>query len=131
MATPPHPTHPAQPQPKPPAPPHRTEPPIVAGVAPHEEGLTLGARPKDPRDPQSAKFEAHAAPPHWNAPNKDAAKPHEEWSPPKAALEPLIDQRPADEKPTFDPHALAGGGAFVTPGAQKQVQGVAPPTKRS
>ena len=41
-----------------------------------------------------------------------------------------VDQRNDDEKPEFDPHALAGGGAFVRHGEQKQVQGVAPPTKR-
>jgi hypothetical protein len=40
------------------------------------------------------------------------------------------DQRPAGEKPRFDPHALAGGGAFVSAGTQKQVAGVTPPTKR-
>jgi hypothetical protein len=41
------------------------------------------------------------------------------------------DQRPDDEKPKFDKDALAIGGAFVSAGAQKQVQGVAPPAKRS
>src|ERR1700740_294339 len=41
-----------------------------------------------------------------------------------------VDQRPEDERPKFDPNALAGGGAFVSPGAQKQVPGVVPPTKR-
>jgi hypothetical protein len=40
------------------------------------------------------------------------------------------DQRPDDEKPKFDAHALAGGGAFVSAGTQKQVPGVVPPTKR-
>ena len=40
------------------------------------------------------------------------------------------DPRPDAEKPKFDRNALAGGGAFVSAGAQKQVQGVAPPTKR-
>jgi hypothetical protein len=42
----------------------------------------------------------------------------------------VTDQRPDDEKPTFDKNALAGGGAFVKAGAQKQIQGVTPPTKR-
>jgi hypothetical protein len=46
------------------------------------------------------------------------------------AYDEATDQRPDDEKPKFDPHALAGGGAFVAAGAQKQVPGVVPPTKR-
>lgn len=41
-----------------------------------------------------------------------------------------IDQRQG-EKPHFDKAALAGGGAFVSAGAQAQVPGVTPPTKRS
>jgi hypothetical protein len=47
-----------------------------------------------------------------------------------AAYEEAIDQRPDELKPTFDKNALAGGGAFVSQGAQKQVPGVVPPTKR-
>ena len=39
-----------------------------------------------------------------------------------------VDQ--TNPKPTFDPHALSGGGAFVSAGAQQQVPGVVPPTKR-
>ena len=177
----PTPTHPSPP-PKPSTPPqaHKPEPqphpepakkadePMkapVAGVAPPEPGLTLGARPKDARDPQSAKFEAHAAPPSWNAP-KDPPPAREEWvpdpsldareqQPPKGyyadgmsapdeqraraawveahgvkAYDEATDQRPAEDKPTFDPHALAGGGAFVSAGKQRQVPGVVPPTKR-
>jgi hypothetical protein len=42
-----------------------------------------------------------------------------------------IDQRPDEDKPKFEPHALAGGGAFVSGGASRQVPGVAPPAKRS
>ena len=41
-----------------------------------------------------------------------------------------IDQRPDDERPVFDKNALAGGGAFVSQGGRKQVQGVTPPTRR-
>lgn len=44
--------------------------------------------------------------------------------------EEAIDQRQGD-KPHFDKGALAGGGAFVSAGAQSQVPGVTPPTKRS
>jgi hypothetical protein len=47
-----------------------------------------------------------------------------------AAYEEAIDQRPDELKPTFDKNALAGGGAFVSQGVQKQVPGVVPPTKR-
>jgi hypothetical protein len=35
-----------------------------------------------------------------------------------------------DAKPKFQKDALAGGGAFISAGAQKQVPGVAPPAKR-
>jgi hypothetical protein len=48
-----------------------------------------------------------------------------------ASHQKAVDQRPDEDKPEFDEHALAGGGAFVSHGAQKQVQGVAPPAKRS
>lgn len=41
-----------------------------------------------------------------------------------------VDQRPQADKPRFDPHALAGGGAFVSAGPQRQVPGTAPVTKR-
>lgn len=137
----------------------------AAGVAPPEPGLTPGERPHDKRDPQSAKFEAHAAPPRWDAP-KDLPPPREEWIPDaaldareqkppqgyyadgmsspdeqraraawveahgQAAYDEATDQRAPDEKPVFDPHALAGGGAFVKAGKQRQVPGVVPPTKR-
>jgi hypothetical protein len=49
-----------------------------------------------------------------------------------AAYEEAIDPRPAEDKPVFDKNALAGGGAFVSQGADhnKQVPGVVPPTKR-
>jgi hypothetical protein len=42
-----------------------------------------------------------------------------------------IDQRPAEDRPQYQKDALAGGGAFVSAGAQSQVPGVAPPAKRS
>jgi hypothetical protein len=41
-----------------------------------------------------------------------------------------VDQRPSDERPKIDPHALAGGAAIVSPSPNKQVPGVTPPTKR-
>ena len=141
----------------------------VAGVGPPEPGLPIGERPHDARDPQSAKFEAHAAPPHWNEPRdeRDATrKPREEWRPNpsldardqeppvgyyadgmsapdeqraraawveahgQAEYDEATDQRPKGDKPTFDQHALAGGGAFVKAGERRQIPGVVPPTKR-
>lgn len=138
----------------------------VAGVAPPEPGLALGARPHDKRDPQSAKFEVHAAPPFWNAPDHEAEpKAREEWAPDPALdareqkpppgyyadgmsapdeqraraawveahgvkeYDEATDQRPPEDRPVFDPHALTGG-AFVKAGKQRQVPGVVPPTKR-
>jgi hypothetical protein len=60
-----------------------------AGVAPPEYDLPTGARPHDKRDPQSAKFEAHAAPPFWNAPRAEPeAEAREEWTP-----DPALDAR--------------------------------------
>ena len=104
----------------------------------------IGARPHDPHDPQSAKFEAQAGPPKWDQPGKaqraneppppDGQSSADEQRQRAAEVEAggpgVIDQRPADERPTIDKHALAGGGAFVKAGAQKQVEGVTPPTKR-
>jgi hypothetical protein len=157
---------PTQPPPKPtppPAPPPKPAPPPEAAKA--TAPLPIGAKPTDPKDPQAAKFEAHAAPPRWDEPK--AAPPVPPAWKPEAALDPLAqkpppgtyadgmssadeqraraawveqhglkeydeatDQRPDADKPKFDPHALAGGGAFVSAGAQKQVPGVVPPTKR-
>ena len=158
----PPPHQPPKPQAPPPAPPPK---PTAAGVAPPEPGLALGAKPKDERDPQAAKFEAHAGPPHWTEPPKDA-KAREEWTPNpaldardqkpppgyfadgmsapdeqraraawveahgQAEYDEATDQRAKEDKPTYDPHALAGGGAFVTAGQRKQVPGGVPPTKR-
>jgi hypothetical protein len=139
-----------------------------AGVAPPEYDLPTGARPSDKRDPQSAKFEAHAAPPFWNAPRAEPeAQVREEWAPEPAldareqeppkgyyadgmsgpdeqraraawveanglkAYDEATDQRPPEDKPVFDRHALTGG-AFVRGKEQRgrQVPGVTPPTKR-
>ena len=157
-------------------PPARSQAPLakapqtpVAGVGPPEPGLPIGERPHDKRDPQSAKFEAHAGPPHWNEPRdeRDATrKPREEWRPNpsldardqeppvgyyadgmsapdeqraraawveahgQAEYDEATDQRAKEDKPTFDQHALAGGGAFVRAGERRQVPGVVPPTKR-
>jgi hypothetical protein len=49
-----------------------------------------------------------------------------------AAYEDATDPRPVEDKPVIDPHALAGGAAYVSQGAghNKQVPGVVPPTKR-
>lgn len=49
--------------------------------------MPIGARPKDDRDPQAAKFEAHAAPPSWNEPANEV-KPPPAWTP-----EPALDPR--------------------------------------
>jgi len=135
---PPH--QPAHPQPAPP-------PPKPAAPQP-TEGLALGARPHDPHDPQSAKFEAQAGPPRWDEPGKaqranqppppDGMSVADEQRERAADVEAhglkahgaVLDQRPDDEKPTFDPHALAGGGACVKAGKQRQIEGVAPPAKR-
>ena len=65
---PPKPTPQPPPRPSNPTPSAAQHPAPVAGVAPPEPGLAIGARPKDGRDPQSAKFEAQAAPPHWQEP---------------------------------------------------------------
>ena len=146
---PPAPPRASTPQPAPPpqhAPPQAPKPSQEHGRQP--ETLPIGARPSDPNDPQSAKFEAHAGPPFWNDPK--AAKPKappppdgmtiaDEQRERAADVEAhgheahgaTVDQRPDDEKPTFDPHALAGGGAYVKAGSQKQIPGVAPPAKRS
>jgi hypothetical protein len=70
------------------------EPP-KAGVAPPEYDLPIGARPSDRRDPQSEKFEAHSAPPFWNAPkDRPELKAREEWTP-DAALD-AREQRPPE-----------------------------------
>lgn len=134
---------PAQPKPQTPPPPAPQQQPKAASQP--TEGLALGAKPTDAHDPQAAKFEAQAGPPHWDEPGKaqkakvappDGMTSADEQRQRAAEVEAhggsgVTDQRPDDEKPTFDPHALAGGGAFVRAGAQKQIPGVAPPAKRS
>ena len=151
-----HPTHPTQPSTPPPQPPKQPEPQTAkpkaasptAGVAPPEPGLALGAKPKDARDPQSAKFEAHAGPPHWHDPKTGEAKPREEWTP-KPALDPLAEKPPegayADGMTSADEQRARA--AWVEAHGQKayneavdqrppeerqntQVPGVTPPTKR-
>ena len=129
-STPTHPTQPAKPSTPAPQPQHpaKAEPPKPA---------------KPPEDPQEAKFEAHAGPPHWKEPGKaqnpnppppdgmsSADEQRERAAEVEAHGQKSLDQRPDDQKPTFDPHALAGGGAFVRAGERKQVPGVTPPTKR-
>lgn len=155
----PNPPRPGQPEHQP----HREDHPQARRREP--EALPIGAKPSDPKDPQAAKFEAHAAPPRWDDP-KDDPRAREEWTPEPAldprqqkppegyfadgmsapdeqraraawveqhgvaAYEEEVDQRRDDERPKFDKDALAGGGAFVTAGTQRQVPGVVPPTKR-
>jgi hypothetical protein len=135
----------------------KSEPPLPIGAKPTDPKDPQAAK-FDPKsvpplwnDPKKAK-EARPAP-EWNI--KPAIDPLAEKPPAgftgdgmtiadeqrarsawieahgMAAYEKEVDDRPDDERPTFDPHALAGGGAFVTAGAQKQVPGVTPPTKRS
>jgi len=143
-------TPPQQPKPAPPpthAPPKPPEPQTAKPSYTREQdpdAPPIGARPHDPHDPQSAKFEAQAGPPKWDQPGKaqraneppppDGQSSADEQRQRAAEVEAggpgVIDQRPADERPTIDKHALAGGGAFVKAGAQKQVEGVTPPTKR-
>jgi hypothetical protein len=66
-----------------------------AGVAPPEYDLPIGARPHDKRDPQSEKFEAHSAPPFWNAPkDRPELQAREEWTP-DAALD-AREQKPPE-----------------------------------
>lgn len=146
--TPTHPTQPAKPHTPAQQPPPQQQPKPEADKpkAQPTEGLALGAKPTDAHDPQAAKFEAHAVPPRWDEPGKaqkanqppppDGMTSADEQRQRAAEVEAhggsgVIDQRPDDEKPAFDPHALAGGGAFVSAGAQKQIPGVAPPAKRS
>jgi hypothetical protein len=142
---------PAQPRPQAPPPPAPQQQPKPEADKPKAatqptEGLALGAKPADAHDPQAAKFEAQAGPPHWEQPGKaqkakvapppDGMTSADEQRQRAAEVEAhggsgVTDQRPDDEKPTFDPHALAGGGAFVRAGKQTQIPGVAPPAKRS
>jgi hypothetical protein len=148
--TPTHPTQPARPPTPPPAQPkpepHSPPQQQPKAASQPTEGLALGAKPTDAHDPQAAKFEAQAVPPHWEPPGKaqkakvapppDGMTSADEQRQRAAEVEAhggsgVTDQRPDDEKPTVDPHALAGGGAFVRAGAQKQIPGVAPPAKRS
>ena len=131
------PTHPTQPaKPSTPAPQPQQKPINVAQAAREDTH-----RPT--HDPQEAKFEAHAGPPHWKEPGKaqnpnppppdgmsSAEEQRERAAEVEAHGQKSLDQRPDSDKPTFDPHALAGGGAFVRAGERKQVPGVAPPAKR-
>jgi hypothetical protein len=113
----------------------------------HRQPLAIGERPDDPKDPQAAKFEAHAVPPRWDEPEQ--TRPHPTtWvdSPPvadeqreraeefeKRGIANYVndnDTRPEEDRPKFQKDALAGGGAFVTPGAQRQIPGVAPPVRK-
>jgi hypothetical protein len=115
-----------QPQPKPPTPP---------------------APPKPPEDPQAAKLEAHAAPPRWEEPKKDAT-PRVEWNPkpsfnPREETPPpgvYPDGMPIAEEQRLRSAAIEQAGMeeymdFVEerphPDQHTQVPGVAPPAKRS
>ena len=129
---PPKPTPQPPPRPSNPTPSAAQHPAPVAGVAPPEPGLAIGARPKDGRDPQSAKFEAQAAPPHWQEPKPpetiretfvpkfdgmgaaDEQRARSAWIEQQGMKKYLeeIDQRPPEER------------------TNTQVQGVVPPTKR-
>jgi hypothetical protein len=144
---PPPPPHPATPPAQPPNRPQPGPPPAKVEASKPAEG----AAPPRWDDPAKAK---HLPPaPEWNV--KPAIDPRAE-KPPEgyrgdgmtiadeqrarsawieahgmAAYEDATDLRPAEDKPVLDPHALAGGGAYISQGAQKQVPGVVPPTKRS
>jgi hypothetical protein len=144
------PTQPAQP-PKPstppPKPPPQPAPPPkpAAQASPKAEPLPIGAKPKDPNDPQAAKFEAHAAPPHWQEP-KDASEQPSPAFTPEPALDPRAQEPPvgayvdgmpiADEQRAraawVEAHGMKEYHDAVDQRDEepKQVPGVAPPTKR-
>jgi hypothetical protein len=68
-------------------------------------------KPPSSKDPQEAKFEAHAVPPNWQEPKpQPPIGQYPENMPP--VFNEIVDQRPPEER------------------EPKQVQGVAPPTKR-
>ena len=160
MATQPTPApKPAQPHQQAPHP-KPAEDPHPAKREPHAPPLPIGAKPDDPKDPQAAKFEAHAGPPSWNDPKHSDTQPPTVYTPepsldprahaPQGAYADGMDiateqraraayveahgappdERPEAERPVYDPHALSGGGAFVSAGKQSKVPGVAPPAKR-
>lgn len=110
------------PAPKPPAPEPKPE------AAKTAQSTTIGMKPSDPKDPQAAKFEPQPAPPRWENP-KDAANLRPDGptaaetqreSSAKIEAEGMakyidsVDERPREER-----------------AHQRQVEGVAPPAKRS
>ena len=116
-------------------------------MAPPERNLPIGAKPKDDRDPQSAKFEGHAGPPRWDEP-KDEVKQRPAFTP-KPALDPLAEKPPegayadgmtsADEQRARAAWVEAHGQKAYNEAVDerppeernnKQIPGVTPPTKR-
>jgi hypothetical protein len=127
-------------------PPNRPQP------GPPPANVEAAQGPVPPRWDDPAKIKRTPPQPEWNvkpAIDPRAEKPPEGWGGDGMTIadeqrarsawieangmekyEEAIDQRPAEDKPTFDKNALAGGGAYISQGAQKQVPGVTPPTKR-
>jgi hypothetical protein len=151
MQTPQHPAKPPSPPPPPPkqppaAAPAPVKPHDAAHEAKHHEALPIGARPTDPHDPQSAKFERHAGPPDWKEPKPDKEPVVYR---PEPALDPRAVKPPAgayaDGMPIADEqrarsawieaHGLKAYHEAIDERsdeekAPKQVPGVTPPTKR-
>jgi hypothetical protein len=128
--------------PTPPAKPAQHE-----GARKEREETPIGAKPKDPHDPQAEKFDPPVGPPNWTPP-KEAPEPEppahtiaDEQRERAALIEKEgmakyvedVDERSDEDKPLFVQGVLAGSGAFLRREgtAGKQVPGVAPATKRS
>jgi hypothetical protein len=152
---PPPPPKPPHPSPEAAKTAHAADPALPIGAKPLDPKDPQAVK-HDPPQPAPPRWDAKTpeAKPHEAFTPKPALDPHAEKPPQGAymdgmtiadeqraraawveahgleAYDEATDQRPADEKPKFDPHALAGGGAFVSAGTQKQVPGVVPPTKR-
>jgi hypothetical protein len=152
---------PNRPQPGPPSPTQPHQPPSQPGAPqppkpaedPRAAKPEAAQGPVPPRWDDPAKINRLPPAPGWNvkpAIDPRAEKPPEGWrgdgmtiadeqrarsawieAHGMAAYEDATDHRPAEDKPVLDKNALAGGGAYISQGAQKQVPGVTPPTKRS
>jgi hypothetical protein len=142
----PQPQPPKAPEPKPPAPPQH-QPPPRQEAARDEPPLPIGAKPRDPRDPQAMKFDPPPAPPFYQEP-----RDHDKERPafiPKPALDPRAETPPegaytdgmtsAQEQRTrsawIEEHGMKAYHEAVDDRsdedkAKKQVPGVTPPTKR-
>ena len=82
----------SQPGHEPPRQPYQPPGPAPKPPAARHEALPIGARPDDPHDPQSEKFEARPAPPRWDEEPVEAEEAHD-WTP-KAAIDPRAERPP-------------------------------------